>query len=573
MFHKSFFRFWGKYKFKSIVVKNSLKICAIFCAVMIIPVTVLYKMTLTNSQRQAVEESGLENKKISATVEALFRDMEYLGAEIISSSDVVYYMTLTEQGFISEADMQLLVEKVQAYMSGKKLIDSVYIYSEGKRMICTDKECVPVEEFDDTGWIDEFSEGFEKGYKLLKRNTSYNVISMMKRYVSNKSGVVININMTELEKYILDLHYRDTVFYIVDNTDIMYTNIVNSRRDTNVENAVLEMLNKSLTTMTYEKNGNSLFFVSEESPYYQWDYVSIHENTGYSAKIKRTYYSGVLLFVLLMIIIIFAAMSLSVNGVSQVVNLLEIFNNRQIYQTLSENEISDIASKIILLLDDNELLKRKVQAQQIEYEQLITKALQAQMTPHFLNNTLAAINIEAFKAFEGDNKISSMIVKLSRMLEYTLVSDEILVSLEREVRFINDYVELLRYRYGTFELSVTVPEEMREVKVIKMCIQPLIENAVFHGIRKQGGKIDIICLRSETGISIVVCDNGEGMDDETIKKLNDSFKNDDLNEENIGLKNVYKRLKIIFGEKSDVVIESKEGEYTRIVLMIPHIEE
>ena len=103
---------------------------------------------------------------------------------------------------------------------------------------------------------------------------------------------------------------------------------------------------------------------------------------------------------------------------------------------------------------------------------------------------------------------------------------------------------------------------------MKMCLQPFVENSVFHGFSKEKNKIKIECFSSENSVFISVYDNGMGMKNEKIQQILKEVQNGEFSDENIGMKNVFRRLKLVYGNKIDIDINSEYGEYTKIILEI-----
>lgn len=571
MFHKNFFVFWKKYKFQSIVVKNTLKLFLVFMLITILPIGGLYQMMMKDAVKRYEEENISAAKKIGATVEALFRDSEYLSAEVMSDSDVVYFMTLGKNTDYSKEEKNNLIDKIKAYTSGKSIIHSVYLYNRMNNMVCNEYICGYIDEFDDVSWQKECDGDYSEGYIAVSRiidNTSDRVLSLIKKYV-NGNAVIVNIDLRNLEKYVSRQFLQNSAFYIIGQSGIMYSNLINKDRNEQIEDELIEMIRNDKTKGFLTFYGKKISAAAEKSSYYNWYYVRIAECGEYNKSVRHTFYITIFAFFLIMLFIIFLSMVLSMNNVSQVVNILDLFENREIYKNLTENEIGEVANKIIYLMDDNEKLKNEITLRNEQYKKWEIKALQTQITPHFLNNTLAVINLEIFDTFNGYTKASDMISQLSRILSYTLVTDKIFVTLDEELEFIRNYAEMLRLRYGNFMAEISADEEIRKKKILRMCLQPLVENSVFHSCKTKGGKINISCRKEGDTIVISIEDNGDGIDKEKIKGIFKSFENDTMSENSIGLKNVYKRLKAVYGENVSMDILSEKGQYTRIVLTVP----
>lgn len=220
--------------------------------------------------------------------------------------------------------------------------------------------------------------------------------------------------------------------------------------------------------------------------------------------------------------------------------------------------------------------KLKYQFEKIYMEELALKdanimALQSQINPHFLNNTLEIINWEA--RMTGNYKVSGMIEALSTMLEATMNrKSEPLITLSEEISYVEAYLHIIAHRYGdNFEAEKEYDENLMRIKVPRLIIQPIIENAVEHGMDiRHKGKIKIIVRREEDKLYIEVIDNGK-LSEEDKKKIRILLNEDSTSGTqslSLGIRNVNKRLKIIYGEDCGLTIKSNKDGFTVSTIMV-----
>lgn len=220
--------------------------------------------------------------------------------------------------------------------------------------------------------------------------------------------------------------------------------------------------------------------------------------------------------------------------------------------------------------------KLKYQFEKIYMEELALKdarimALQSQINPHFLNNTLEIINWEA--RMTGNYKVSGMIEALSTMLEATMNrKSEPLITLSEEISYVEAYLHIIAHRFGeNFEVEKEFDESLMRIKVPRLIIQPIIENAVEHGMDiRQKGKIKITTRREGNMIYIEVLDNGKlsNQDREKIDKLLNEDGTNEIRYLSLGIRNVNKRLKIIYGEDCGLTIKSNKDNFTVSTIMV-----
>jgi two-component system sensor histidine kinase YesM len=200
--------------------------------------------------------------------------------------------------------------------------------------------------------------------------------------------------------------------------------------------------------------------------------------------------------------------------------------------------------------------------------------LQSQINPHFLYNTLETINWMAVDLTKSDNKVSKAVTCLAQMFRNNVYLGDYIIPIEQEIANTKNYLDILELRYGDiFEVIWEIDDEIKHYSIIKICLQPIVENAVYHGLKPKGAngvlKIQGEINQKET-IVFTISDNGIGMDDalleEINRKLNDS---ENLMEDHIGIYNVNQRIKIVFGKQYGVVIESEDNLGTSVKIRIP----
>ncbi len=250
--------------------------------------------------------------------------------------------------------------------------------------------------------------------------------------------------------------------------------------------------------------------------------------------------------------------------------------------------INDLSENVSLLM--NKRLEDEKQKRDLEY-----KMLQSQINPHFLYNTLNSIKWMA--TIQGASGIAEMTTALSRLLKSVSKGTSLLINIREELSLLQNYFTIQSYRYGgTITMDILVDEEsLYDNEILKFTLQPLVENAIFHGIEPKGstGKITIhVAYEQRTpdglptgspagteseqpaaavrGIRIDVTDDGVGMSAQKAAQILES--NMDSSADffrEIGVSNVQKRLQYEFGEEYGITIESVEGEYTTMSIHIP----
>ncbi|QNU67159.1 sensor histidine kinase [Ruminiclostridium herbifermentans] len=228
-----------------------------------------------------------------------------------------------------------------------------------------------------------------------------------------------------------------------------------------------------------------------------------------------------------------------------------------------------MASKINLLIND--VYKLQLQKKDLELERIRAEInfLQSQMDPHFLFNTLNAILVVSTK--NGYTDIIDILKYLSKTLRRLLSWKDDLVTIREEISFTEMYLKIEKFRFGDkIEYYIDIDDSLLEVKIPKMSLQPLVENACKHGIQAitEVGIVRINAELIDDTLKICVEDNGTGMDNERLKELITNVTSEEELSSNIGLRNVYRRLRLYYGDNISFNIVSEKERGTKVSFTI-----
>lgn len=237
-------------------------------------------------------------------------------------------------------------------------------------------------------------------------------------------------------------------------------------------------------------------------------------------------------------------------------------------------EVGMLSDSLNTMIDKiNELLEQ-VKKEQIRLRKAEFELLQAQINPHFLYNTLDTI---VWLAESGEQKqVVSMVGSLSEFFRMSLNQGKDIVSIREELQHVRSYLEIQQVRYqDILEYEIHIQEELYKYLIPKITIQPLVENALYHGIKnKRGqGRIVITGKMERDCFVIQVQDNGIGMNEERLKQVRDRIYYKVPSSKDIyGLYNVNERIRLNFGEMFGISIESTYGEGTTVNIRLPYME-
>lgn len=247
-----------------------------------------------------------------------------------------------------------------------------------------------------------------------------------------------------------------------------------------------------------------------------------------------------------------------------------------------KNEIGDLAKNLNQMLDEinsKELENRNAQKHMYEMEldkkQSEIISYRNQINPHFLYNTLECIS--GMAAFYQAPQIAEISEALSNLYRYAVKGKD-LVTVYDEISYIQEYAKIIDYRFmGKIKVNIEAERQTFTCTIIKMLLQPLVENAVFHGLEKkiENGSVDIsIIVVKEDFLKVEIKDNGIGIEKETVESLIRALKeNENSNQAagslGIGISNVYHRLRLFYGDRASFDLESKSGEGANVTLEFP----
>jgi two-component system, sensor histidine kinase YesM len=441
-------------------------------------------------------------------------------------------------------------------------------------------------------WFDQQNEDVLE--RLPSQNTSK--ISLLREldYPKDEHLGIIEINMflkNFFPKMFGTVNNLDSVYVVLDKD----MNMIRNYQHTFFEDEELDPEGLKSEFIKAKKQGKGSFQVmSNGTPYlvitaYLDDLeanllnvISLESLNAETAKTRNVFLSGIIVLVIILSLFTYLLIELLLKKMYRLKNSMKRVEKGDFsteVEISGHDEIAELSFHFKNMLGKiNSLIADAVNKQAAAKETEL-KALKTQIDSHFLYNTLE--NIKMMAEIEGKYDISDAITCLGEMMRYNLRWKNDFVVLEDELQYIKNYIEIMNLRLdGLLNLEVDVPKEMLEQEVLKMSLQPIVENAVKHGIiPKNPSSQGIICIRADysAGTAIInITDNGSGMTLEQCDRLNDhiqsnqervqySFKDGN----GIGVKNVNERIKLYYGNRYGVSVASKEGAFTVVTIKVP----
>ena len=238
-------------------------------------------------------------------------------------------------------------------------------------------------------------------------------------------------------------------------------------------------------------------------------------------------------------------------------------------EAAGDDEISSLTRSFNRMTERIDELMKKNSKEQAEKRKSELKALQSQINPHFLYNTLDSIIwlIET----EDSNQAIKMTSVLARFFRQAIGKSNIYVTVWQELEYTRNYLLIQQMRYkDKVAFDIRVDLEVMECAIVKLVLQPLVENALYHGLKykKEQGNILICGYRQGETVILKVMDDGAGMTQEALSRI--FQKKTDQKHNGVGMKNIQDRLKMYYGPGCGLSVESKEGKGTTVTITIPY---
>jgi len=355
---------------------------------------------------------------------------------------------------------------------------------------------------------------------------------------SVKGSVVVNINADILSDQLNKVNSQlpQNLFIVDAKGNILFS------RDKNLINTNISEMNLQqeihLSSTEYhgilsDLNGEKQIISIIKSSNNQLYYISMIPLQKF--EMKLIYLKEVMIWLIvvciLMAVLIALIFSLKVyQPVKNIITILEDPGNEDLRDRLGSkfrlDEFKFIAKNLIERSDKNHEMEKELGTRMVMLKKAQSIALQSQINPHFLYNTLETINWMAMSKLGHNNTISSMLTALSHLLRLSLETEEGIIPVRMEIEHAEWYLKIQQIRYNNkFIVEWDISGEVQNMKILKLTFQPLLENAIYHGIKpkKDRGKISIRGYRENDFIVFEIIDDGVGMDADTLNRLNEDL--------------------------------------------------
>ncbi|MEH7483844.1 sensor histidine kinase, partial [Neobacillus drentensis] len=339
--------------------------------------------------------------------------------------------------------------------------------------------------------------------------------------------------------------------------------------------AILDKV-KHETNETKIKWEHDNYYINSISNMGDYTFVGVIPDKGWQklSIVRGTMWIVITFLILIAILISYSFMrnySRRINKIVSIIRQVEKGNlDARIPESKHEDELSRIAVNINSMLNELNHNIEQFYLLTMKQQQAELKALQAQIDPHFLFNTLEAIRMVA--VVEGSKTSSKMIFHLAKLFRYSLESKD-MVPFYTEIEYVNQYLKLMQLKYpDKLHVHFDIASDVDQILIQKLILQPIIENYFVHGFKKERSDNELFICAANLGdkIEIRVQDNGKGMTEEKLSNIVNHINREDGEEmKSIGLRNIHQRLKLKYGNQFGITLHSDYNQGMMVTLSIP----
>ncbi len=570
MDNKSLWKIIKNYKFKSIFFsyfKNMMIL--VFIPLLIVNLILLCSTNLF-FKFNILDEAKNKSDKYTILADSIMDDCfviynQYLNNEGVNS--VLY--SLPGNGMEAHTTMTAIKNLMQSHLYTTDVISDIGFFSNKTNYLYSVNDCNFLNNVHNKAWYDLYIKNNQQNYIAVDPHTNNIIVLYNLRTRINPPGFIfVYVNKNALKDNINQIKSNEEEFVIIRENatnSIVYC----SKEGIDAQGYIENSLNSSQATIKNLKFFNDCLTLQKQSNDNKLTIYTVINN-----KSTAGFFHNLWWFIIIYMTINFILLTTLIFYISKkfYFSIAEIVANFELQTDTSNeenmNEILYINSNIINLISNNKKFEYELANKLNKLKKAQTIALQTQINPHFIFNTLNLINSIIIEHTNFDSEEVQLICKLSSLLRNSLNTVQYLVPFSNELDYAKTYLDIELANYSDiFKVEYDISPEVYQCYTIKMILQPLIENAINHGvIRLNDGVLGIISIKAyseDDNFIISISNNGPGIEPQKLEEIKRNLSNDDLPEnEHLGLYNVANRIKLIYEHKGNLSIESSPNGTT-----------
>lgn len=572
------------HRFSSILLKYFLLLFVCLILPIIILIIWYGNQTRENLREELIRRNEASLQQSYDNVNSVMTSAKNL-AYSLSADNLVQYLAIKDSVSVDNSNnLNNLCGTISLLEMANEYIDSVCIYFRNADEIASKQGCFSREKYQDSECFDFYSTDMSNRttVHIRKKNGKYPYlitilcpISVNQHSNYNNGAVAVNIDVEALGEYLGSGGYRNKNY-------MPMLIILDEKRETLIYSDEWRLLREGIeifreleSSIRWEPEfsqactlwGNNYMVsgVFDETNGFWYLYLTSMQQYEVQNQAANRLLRNAM--ILMSGVCVLVAVLLTVLVYRPIQRTLQVLNEVSLLvewdKKANVNEMELIQRSILSAKRKQDDLNEQIKERIISLHNAQICALQMQINPHFLYNTLEAIGNAAALLMNGDNKVTETIYTLGRLMRISLAGENYLVPIEEELEHVRLYVKLMDFRFRKrICMHVEIPEVLYKEKIVKLTLQPLIENAIEHGLARTRSQGDIWLKGEMRGdhIYLYVVDNGEGISQDLLEKLREELGVSSIKSSvHIGLRNVNQRLKLVFGEECGLNVETLEG--------------
>ncbi|QQK07791.1 cache domain-containing sensor histidine kinase [Miniphocaeibacter halophilus] len=566
-------------KFKSIRTKILLSSLVLF-AILLSSFFIIYYISLSHIKSMTISSMESSVEKSANDMNNLLKNMENVAEMVALDSEIQKSLRLPLPETKQDIFKQRLEynQKILYMKQFSNQIDGIFVLGENGSIFRGSNKSLREEEYRNFDWYKKVVKENESLWiepnnpSLIIKNLNKPTLSLVFPIQDRISPEIIGVVVVEVltstlnDIFIESTIYKGNIYIVNENGNISYSN------QENIEEAI------SLEKIKYEKED---FISKKQIDSNNWELIGFIKKNIVFSELYNIRNNILIIFIIVAIIsctyIWFSANKLTkpIKRIIKNMKIVEKGNFNISLEVESEDEMGVLTTTFNHMVYTIKELIEKEKQQQILLETAELNALQSQINPHFLYNTLDSINWMA--RLNRLDVVSDMIEALTTVFRVSLSKGKVLIPVKDELSHVEEYMKIQKYRYGDkINFEIDVAEKLLDYTIVKIIFQPLVENSLYHGLINinKRGDIKLIGKEYEDKLVFIVEDNGLGMTKEKLKEINNHLKDGiDIKSSSYGIINVQRRLQMTFGEEYGLKYESEIDKGTKVYIELPKIKE
>ncbi|MFY9284840.1 MAG: sensor histidine kinase [Miniphocaeibacter sp.] len=566
-------------KFKSVRTKILLSSLVLF-AILLFSFFIIYNISLSHIKSMTIASTESAVDKSANDLSNLLMNMENVAEMVAMDSEIQKALRLPLPETKQDMFKQRLEynQKILYMKQFSNQIDGIFVLGENGSIFRGSNKSLREEEYRNFDWYKKVVNENKSLWiepnnpSLLVKNLNKPTLSLVFPIQDRISPEVIGAVVVEvLTSTLNDIFIESTIYkgsiYIANADD----NICYSNQE-NTEESI------SLEKIKYEKED---FISKKQIDVNNWELIGFIKSNIVFSELYNIRNNILIIFVIVAIIscfyIWFSANKITkpIKKIIKNMKIVEKGNFNISLEVETEDEIGVLTNTFNHMVFTIKELIEKEKKQQILLETAELNALQSQINPHFLYNTLDSINWMA--RLNRLDIVSDMIEALTTVFRVSLSKGKVIIPVSDELSHVVEYMKIQKYRYGDkINFEIDVADDLLDYSIVKIIFQPLVENSLYHGLINinKKGSIRLAGKEYSEKLVFIVEDNGVGMTKERLDNINKFLKDGiDTTSSSYGIINVQRRLQMTFGEQYGLKYESEIDKGTRVYIEIPKIKE